>query len=945
MTQSTRNAQYRLTAFWISGLYALLAALWIYASDGLVALFAGDSQQLATLQFYKGLLFVAVTALLLYVLINYVLETVSEKQARLDNTLALYTQTTIALPHLLQNVRIPALIFGVLAVAIGGAGYLGYLHQKAILDQKRQDELSAIAAAKTEQIANWLAERQNDAQVFASDPVFVKEVGTWLTAGAPADSRARLLRNRLTALKEIHDFAAVALLDEQGQVRLATDSDVVDRDRQALIISALNANRVEFSDLYQTNHAVAAAAAIDIVAPVSADNHPHGTPIAALYFHIDPQQYLFPLIQSWPTPSASAEVFIVRREGNRIRFLNELRHRKNTALTLSLPLSEATLPAAMAARGQEGFVEGLDYRGIPVLAVVSPVPNSPWFLVAKVDAQEVHAPLDTIAGLMGLLVALFITGAGIGLGLWWQQQRAHFLADYYRNELNHQALVQHYDYLAKYGSDIVLLMSSSGQLLEANDSAVSAYGYSHQELVQLNIKDLRAPETLAIAQQQLQSAMRESGLLFETVHKRKDGSQFPVEVNSRLITIQGKRFLHSIIRDITRRKQAELALRESEARYRTLFEQAPDPVLLLDPTTALIVDFNDKAYESLGYTREEFAELTLADIECSKIPQIPQIPVKIGSDNIETKYRTKAGATRDILMSSRTIEINGKPLVQILCHDITERKRIETQMRQQEIQLIQADKLVSLGTLVSGMAHEINNPNQLIQMNAQLLLDEWGNLSHFLDEQLDEWQTSLAGNLSYDELRNTFPLLLQDIADGAIRIEKIISHLKGFVRPVDDMLRTVIDLNDSVRQALVLLNHPIKKKTDHIEIDLAEHLPGLLGNAQQFEQVIVNLVLNALDALPDRTHTIRISTRFDQSANCVELQVEDDGVGIPPEHLQRILEPFFTTKLDQGGTGLGLFITYKLVRTHGGTLSFTSKPGKGTVARIQLPVGDSVDHA
>ncbi|NJN47774.1 MAG: PAS domain S-box protein, partial [Candidatus Competibacteraceae bacterium] len=347
---------------------------------------------------------------------------------------------------------------------------------------------------------------------------------------------------------------------------------------------------------------------------------------------------------------------------------------------------------------------------------------------------------------------------GLGLGLWWQQQRARFLADYYHNELNRQALVQHYDYLAKYGSDIVLLMDQSGHLLEANSSAVSAYGYTHQELLQLNIKDLRAPETLVVNQEQVQSAMREDGLLVEAVHKRKDGSQFPVEVNSRSIAIQGERFLHSIVRDITARKQAELALRESEARYRVLFEQAPDPVLLLDPTTALIVGFNDKAYQNLGYTKEEFARLSIADIENSDNLDVAQHLKTLGeaaSDNLETKHRTKAGETRDILMSSRTIEINGKPLVQVLCRDITERKRIEDQMRQQEMQLIQADKLVSLGTLVSGMAHEINNPNQLIQMNAQLLLDEWGNLTHFIDERLEDGQTLWVGNLSYEELRET----------------------------------------------------------------------------------------------------------------------------------------------------------------------------------------------
>lgn len=950
MTKSTQNVKSRVTAFWISGLYALVASLWIYASDRLVHLIAKDVQQSMTLQSYKGHVFVAVTALLLYLLIKNALVAVSEQQVHPDNTLASYTHTSASVPPSPHSVRTPLLIFTLLVGAIGSAGYLGHLQQKEIVRQEQQDELASIATEKTEQIASWLAERRNDAQVFANDPLFVRQAGQWLTEGASDGNRADLLLNRLTILNEAYDFKTVALLDEQGRVRLSPSNYELDMDQQTRALRALNTNRTEISDLYQPHNTAAMPAAIDIIAPILSDNHMNGQPIGAMYLQIDPQRYLFPLIQSWPTPSASAEVLIVRREGNSILFLNELRHRKHTALTFSLPLEEAKLPAAMAARGQVGFVEGLDYRQIPVLAVVSPVPNSPWFLVAKVDVQEVYAPLNTIARLMALLVGVFITGAGVGLGFWWQQQRTRFLTEYYRNEFDRRVLVQQYDYLSKYGRDIVILMDKAGQLLDVNDSGVSAYGYPRQELLRLNIRDLRAPETLAVAKEQMQSVMDEGGLLFESVHRRKDGSQFPVEVNSRSLDIQGKCFLLSIIRNTTERKQAEFALRESEARYRILFEQAPDPILLIDQKTGMIVGFNEKACENLGYTPEEFAKLTIADIEYANTPdelaQRAKHLIETGSDNFETKHRAKEGKTRDMLISSRAIEISGKPLVQMLCRDITQRKRIEAQMRQQEMQLIQADKMASLGILVSGVAHEINNPNHMIKMNAQLLLEAWDNLARLTDDRADDSQTPWVGELSYEELRETFPVLLQDIADGAVRIQKIVTNLKDFARPEAKVLETAYNLNDVVKRALALLSHPIKKKTEQIQVDLDTDLPRLVGNPQQLEQVIVNLVLNALDALPDYTHTVRITTRFDKTVNCVKLQVEDNGIGIPSEHLKRIFDPFFTTKLDRGGTGLGLFIAYKLIKAHAGTLSFTSEPGKGTVAQIELPLaGQEIEIA
>lgn len=941
LSQQTRG---RITAAWISGLYALLAGLWLYASDTLVNLIADNAQQLATFELYKGLLFIGITTLLLFIFIDRTLTTVSAKQLpKGDSAESLNTSTTPVFPSFWEDVRAPILIFIILASAIIGAGYLGYIHQKTVLRQEQQNELSAIADTKTQQIAHWLLERQNDASAFASDPFFAREAGRWLRAGAPGDSRAaELLHYRLSALKKAYDYAVVALLDEQGQVRLSTHDNTPDRDIQALAQHALKTDQIAISDLHQHGDARPIKTVIDVVAPLNPANLSDQQPIGAVYFQIDPQQYLFPLMQAWPTPSASAEILIVRQEGDTILFLNELRHRQNTALRFRLPLSAEHLPAAMAARGQEGFVEGLDYRRVPVLAVVRSVPNSAWFLVAKVDAEEVYTSLDTLARLMTLSVGLFIIGAGTGFSLWWQQQRAQFLADHYRSQLDRQALVQHFDYLAKYGNDIVLLMDESGHILEANDRAVAAYGYSRQALLQLNIKDLRAPNDLTHTEEQLHHIKHAGGLHFETVHQRQNGSTFPVEVNARFIKIQDKHFLDNIIRDISERKQAEAALQASETRYRILFDQAPDPILLVDLKTAAVVDFNDKAYENLGYTREEFAKLNIADIESLETPEevsrhVEKI-IAADADNFETKWRTKQGDIREILVSSRIVKIAGKPLIQSLCRDITARKRLENQMRRQEMQLVQADKMAAIGILVSGVAHEINNPNQMMQMNAQSLLNTWGDLVDLLDDQLVEEENIWVGNIVYKELRETFPMLLQDIADGAARIQKIVAELKDFARPSDNILPTSFNLNDLICRALDLLSHAIKKKTHRLQLDLEENLPLLVGNPQQIEQVIVNLVLNALDALPDSSRAIRVSTRSDWATNRVEIKVEDEGMGIPPEHLERILEPFFTTKQDRGGTGLGLFITYKLVMAHDGALSFTSKPGQGTVAKVKLPL-------
>jgi len=182
------------------------------------------------------------------------------------------------------------------------------------------------------------------------------------------------------------------------------------------------------------------------------------------------------------------------------------------------------------------------------------------------------------------------------------------------------------------------------------------------------------------------------------------------------------------------------------------------------------------------------------------------------------------------------------------------------------------------------------------------------------------------------------PLLIHDIQQGALRIQRIVADLKDFVRPGAITTGAELNLNATIQRALNLLSHTIKQKTDHLQVNLPEDLPLLLGNAQQFEQVVVNLVLNALEALPDKTRAVILSTRWDPEDNCIELRVEDEGTGIAPENLNRLCEPFFTTKQDQQGIGLGLFIAYKLITAHGGTLAFESEPGRGTVALVRLPL-------
>ena len=271
-----------------------------------------------------------------------------------------------------------------------------------------------------------------------------------------------------------------------------------------------------------------------------------------------------------------------------------------------------------------------------------------------------------------------------------------------------------------------------------------------------------------------------------------------------------------------------------------------------------------------------------------------------------------------------------------LRHEMDERTRLEEKAHEQELQLIQANKMTALGTLVAGVAHEINNPNNLTMMNARAVAEAWGDAQSILEDYHRENGEFLIGGLPYAEMRETVPDLIRDMHAGAQRIERIVDNLKNFARPRQQAVQATLEVNDAVQRAVNLLRHRMSPEID-FRVDLSEGLPPLQGDAQQVEQVVVNLVTNALEALPEEGGQVTVATRYNQGDHLVEIEVRDTGEGIPQENVDRLCDPFFTTKQERGGTGLGLAITYTLVRDHGGNLAFESSPSEGTRAWVTLP--------
>ncbi len=931
-----------------------------------------------------------------------------------------------------------------------------FFAQEKYLHRKVDEELESIAALKVRQIVLWRQKRLADASVISNNPLVTGPLVQWFAA--PNQALSDHLRAWFRALQKYYHYFDILLVDAGGEVRLSLSeqSPRLNPGILPVLDEAIRTHLPVLSDLHRmgehgTPHQ-------DTFVPIFSAGQ--GKVVGSIVLRSDANDFLFPMIQDWPGHSRSAETLLVRRDGDQVLFLNQLRHQKNTALRLRMPLANLELPASRAVKGERGVTQGRDYRGIEVLSVLSAIPDTPWFMVTKIDAVEALA--EWKARSLLILGLLFGLGAALfaGLGLTWQRYaKKQYRAALRAEEERRYAEAQYRTTLMSVG-DGVIACDSEGRVTLLNPVAEVLSGWAQDEARGKSIEEVFVivnEDTRFPVENPVMRVLREGivvGLANHTILIAPDGREFPIAdsgapifdeqgrmtgvvlvfrdqteerrtesvlrrsnrllvraeamanmgcwefdfksrtvwaspsarriygLNEEIWTIEAVQAIplpeyrhalnralrglvdkgevydiefriqrptdgvvvdiHSqaeffpeeekifgIIQDITARKQAEATLVESESRYRSLFHNSRAVMWLIDPEDGLILDVNPAATRFYGWSREQLLNMRVGDINMLSAPELKEAMEDVLSDRrdcFEFRHRLADGSIRDVEVFPGAIRVEGQDCLYSIIHDITERKQAEEQQKHLQAQLLQAHKLESVGRLAGGVAHDLNN---------------------LLSPILGYGDVLLAELAETDKHRDYVGYILQ----AGMRARDLIRQLLAFGRK-QALVMEIMDLNGLTSGFANLLRRTVREDIA-IEMIPAPTLPSVRVDIGQIEQVLMNLVVNAQDAMPAggkiliETAALELDQEYADAhagvtpGSYAVLTVTDTGFGMEAETCDQIFTPFFTTKEKGKGTGLGLATTYGIIRQHGGHIWVYSEPGQGTTFKIYLPAAES----
>ena len=702
----------------------------------------------------------------------------------------------------------------VLAAGIVAAGYDYSLNFERSFRRSTEDELMAIAQLKADELARWRKERMADGSLFFQNPAFSSLVRRLLADPADAAVR-RELQMWLRKGEAYGQYDQFRLLDAQGVTHLSVPDTLepVSPTIAQAAAETLRSGQPILQDFYR--HDVNGQVYLAVVVPIF-DDPDVSHPLGVLVLRIDPTTYLYPFIQRWPTPSTSAETLIIRRDGGNAVYLNELRFRQNSALTLEIPLERTEVPATRAIAGETGIMQGVDYRGAPVLAAMRRVSDSPWYLVAKIDSAEVNAPLREQMWSTALLVGVLLFGVGASVSLFWRRHRVrHFrerleAAEALRESNELFSLYMHHSPIYTYIKEVtptenrvVRASENFQQMLGCSDAAIE--GKTMAELFPSEFaKKITADDWAVVAGGKALKLEEDlNGRHYTTI-------KFPIVHGT-------KTLLAGYTIDITERRTAEKTLRLQGA----ALEAAANAIIITYRQGA--IEWANPAFSSLsGWPLAEVLGKNPRDLvksgehDATFYRQMwdTLLAGKVWQGEIVNRRKDGALRTEDMTITPLRDE-QGE-----IAHFIAIKQDV-TQYKTMEAHFLQAQRMEAIGALAGGIAHDLNNILTPIAMVTAMLKDK----------------------LTTESDRELLAMAQSNARRGAEIIKQLLTFSRG-----QDGERTAVQARHLITEMLTMMRETFPR-----ELDLQQQLPSnlwtVIADPTQLHQVLMNLCVNARDAI------------------------------------------------------------------------------------------------
>ena len=819
--------------------------------------------------------------------------------------------------------------FVVLAAIVAGLAYWAWAQQARSLTQQAERSLNAVAKLKAGQIAAWQSERRGDAELIRGDRLLSAAVSD-LLAGRDAGASAVRVRSFLEQMRRIYRYVDVTLVGPDGRTLMIapTGSPRALGPRVRVLVSeARRTGEIVSTDLYRGRDGVAR---IEMITPILALK-PGDPPVACVVLHTDPNRFLYPFIQDWPIPSATGETLLVERRGGRVEYLNELRHRKGTALRLSASASDATRPAAMAVRGRRGIVEGVDYRGVAVMAAIAPVVATDWYVIAKVDKSEVLDPIRRRGWLTAGFTLLVVAAGAAGALLLWRLRERQVDAELVASELKHRDLIENL-------SAGVVVHAADTSIVLSNPSASRLLRLSADQLLGRVATDptwhfLNADGSAMALEDYPVNRVVASGEAFDgsiVGVVRRDGAE-PVWLLCGAYPVQGtgdalEQVVVTFI-DITALVRAEREVRTSERKFRETVESLEEGYYSVT-VDGVLLDHNPAFCRVLGID-------VAADLRGQRTPDFWRNEEDrsayvrlLEEDGRVRAYLAEAeqadGSKIVVLLNARAVRNESGAIARIegTVLDFTARKAAEDEVERLNAELEQrvADRTAELDganreleAFAYSVSHDLRAPLRHISGFSSLLAERAG-------DQLDE------KSRHYVEVISTSVRQMGVLIDDLLQFSRA-GRTELTIEPVD--------MQETLAEAL----EPLRRETDGRDLEWTiGKLPSVVADRALLRQVWANLVGNAVKYSRGRSPA-KIEIGATGANGESVFFVRDNGVGFDMQYGHKLFGVFQRLHSDAEfeGTGIGLANVKRIVTRLGGAVWADAELDHGATFYFSLP--------